>query len=323
MATLNAADLAQACLTTLRNLGVDATWSAGVVGADDGIDGRLMLDVDGRHHVFDVQLKRHFRPSLTPLVHNRLPNGGVLFTDRLTPGAAAALREVGLNAVDGQGNASLRAPGLRIEVSGQQRAKTSSTGRSELNRAGIPVLFAFLVQPDLVDSTVREIEPWVPVSVGTIQSVRQWLRDRGDWRPGRGLHSSRPELERLWIEAYLNSYRPRMPVLKYTSGRGPVRDWIEEAVGETALVAGEAARYLSGASIRPAGASIFTIGSAHTFIKAGRLKADDDGEIEVRSAFFSSRLSSPAPGLAPELLTRAELYATRDPRVIALASEPT
>lgn len=308
----------------LANLGIDASWTT-----DSTIEGRIVtgtLVINAGSGAQELPAVASAKVSLAGLT--LLPHDGrtVLLTRHVSEARAASITDRGWGGfVDSVGNASLRAPGMFVEISGR-RAPTTSTGgtAASFTRAGLPVTFALLIaqesghrisQRDLVEATGS--------SVGTVNRVVRALRERTPPTLDKSNTVLRPTaLEDDWVSAY-SEMQPRVwPEERFSSDiwKNP-SDLLNEELPPGALFGSELAAAQLGAPIRPASALVHLPPSTRRqFIRQGKLRRDDDGTIRIRPAFWETL----PPGMgrtAPRPLLKADLLLEDDPRIDEIRSE--
>lgn len=302
----------------LRQLSAfDVTWEHEEPGSD------LTLRTETTEHRFT--LINHTTPGAPGRQHiDRAASAGfpILVTATyVSARLAPRLRELDLNFVDTAGNASIRVPGLVVEVSGRPREATSQpretapTGR----RSGIRVLLTLLAEPERAgEMTVREVARSAGVSVGSAQSVltdlreNQHLEDHGLYRTGL--------LFERWLAGYLADRRLQAP--RKRLGHRP--GWHEAPDVQTALHAidavlgGEDAAEVVGLPLRGTSGIIYTPEPVGPVLRAAKMLPDAHGTLEVRDLWWQPTQDAQT---VPTPLLYADLVASNDPRQAEAATE--
>lgn len=306
---------------------VDAALSVlerhGVAWEQVGI-GRVVLTADGLRHPVNVQSHLRGRPLDRQALDRALEFGPpvVVAADYVSRRQASAWRERGVNYVDTTGNASVRLPGLIVEIRAEGRmpaprrpAGSGPTARS----SGLRVMLTLLAAPERAgDLTVREIAAAARVSVGSAQAVL------ADLRAGRHLHDGgldrTGDLFQSWVWGYLQDRRLREPRHRFVhraewSGDDEVRRALLD-VG--AVLGGEDAAAEFGLPLRGSSGIIYAPASVGPIVGAAKLVRDDEGTLLVRALWWT-----PDSGalVAPTPLIYADLLASDDPRQIEIAAE--
>lgn len=252
----------------------------------------------------------------------------VLAQRHIPRGMGERYRALGWDYVDSGGNASLQFPGFSVLIEGRKPSVTRAAGSDRPSRAfrpaGLRVVFALLVSPDLVEATVRQLAAASTVSVGAAQATLADLRAEGflGETGGRRLLIDVDRLADLWISRYVTDLLPRLHEERF---EGPAPDWWlaqDEATwaGWDAALSGESAMRKLGYPLRPETALVYAPPPWHGVIRGARLRRWADPTVTVRERFWSpTELGSGT--LAPSLLVYADALASGDPREIETAEE--
>lgn len=314
--------LVQTVTEGLRRQGVQAAVSIQPPGQDEPLHGELEVQWRGGRHIFPVVVKPRLEPWTVPLLP--VLRGGVVVTDYASPKLRQALVAAGWGFVDGQGNASLTAPGLHVRITGN-RPRQESTPSTALpfTKTGLPVTFVLLVREGMEGvGTQRELSELAQRSLGSTNRVLQALRAQGHLTEDGKL--VKPSLLRdRWTEAYLLQKDLGAPHRKFDSDRwGSPKELLAAELPQGVHLGSEAAASALGLSIRPATAMLYCQPETRKdVVRAGRLRAKPDGWIELRVPFWGSTLLDSKVRTVPDLLIRADLLAEADPRLTTLAEE--
>jgi hypothetical protein len=147
----------------------------------------------------------------------RLPIDGVLIADYINPSMAKKLKEMHVQFMDAAGNTFINQPPIYIHVTGNKQDQ-AFTRVKETNRAfdttGLKVVFGFLCNPVLINTTYREIAKVTGVALGTVGWVINGLKDVGfviEHGKERKLANTRKLFDR-WVEAYPEKLKPKLRV---------------------------------------------------------------------------------------------------------------
>lgn len=318
------ADVIRKATTHLTRMGIDASWTT-----DSTIEGRITsgtLVVDagsGAQRLPAVASADVSRAGLTLLPHD---DRTILVTRHVSEDRASSIADRGWGGfVDSVGNASLRAPGVLVEITGRRAPVVNGRGTAaSLTRAGLPVTFALLVSHENgLRLSQRDLAAATGSSIGTVNRVVRALRERTPRMVGPSNAVLRPrELEHEWVSAYSEMQPRAWPEERFTSDiwRSPM-DLLDEHLPPGALLGSELAAAQLGAPIRPATALIhLPLTARPQLIRRGRLRRDDDGPIRIRPAFWEELL----PGIvrtAPSPLLQADLLLEDDPRIDEIRKE--
>jgi len=238
--------------------------------------------------------------------------------------AAERARELGLAFIDMAGNAHLRGPGLFVFVTGRRPPAKPRPTRAPraLTPAGLKVVFALLLRPQLADARLRDIATETGVALGTVAAVMEDLTARGHVTPPGGDKRRLVEARRLaeeWTLFYPARLRPKLVRGRFAA---PDVAWWEKAripQGRGVFGGEVAADRLTG-HLKPARVTLYVWGAPDEVILANRLRPDARGGVEVLEAFWTPIEDEAAVRqTAPPLLVYADLMATGDPRNLEAA----
>jgi hypothetical protein len=238
--------------------------------------------------------------------------------------AAERARELGLDFVDKAGNAHLRGPGLYVFVTGRRPVAKPRPIRAPraLTPAGLRVVFALLIRPQLADVRLRELAAETGVALGTVAAVIEDLTARGHVTPQGSDEKRLLDPRRLaeeWTLLYPVRLRPKLLRGRY---RAPDAAWWEKArIPEgRGVFGGEVAADRLTGHLKPARVTLYVWGTPDEVILKNRLRPDERGEVEILEAFWTPiEGDAAAHQVAPPLLVYADLMATGDPRNLEVA----
>lgn len=312
--------LIDATVEHLRAEALEATWEPAPAGAGRDAVGQLHVRWSGGSHSFPAVVKSGLRPGSVGLLPD--VRGGVVLTDSVTRTVRDALADAGWGFVDGAGNAALSAPGLTVRVEGRRASrKVLPPIGLPFTTLGLPVTFVLLVRGGMGDGgTQRELARLSRTSLGSTNRVLQALRSLGHLTPDGQLARRGALLDR-WTEAYLVQRDSLGAAQTFSTDLwASAADVMEAALPHGALLGSELGARAEGHSIRPVTALFYCGEQARQdLIRAGRLRPDDTGWVEVREAFWAAELLGVDARTVPAFLIRADMLAAGDPRLTALA----
>lgn len=283
----------------------------------------IVAKVGRREVVYSAEVKAHVRPYMIGLIEQRLGllgKNSLLVADYLTPQIADELRRRGIQFLDTAGNAFLRGPSLYVFVKGEKTGLKHNEPRASVRAfgpTGLCVVFAILAKRDLLDATVRELARASDVAHGTVGWVMNDLRQLGFLLEVEGRRRL-VQAERLldqWTEAYIRVLAPRLRLGRYQGDLSGIKAPLP-GLGSGRL-GGELAGALLTRHLRPQSAYVYTQGIDPSIVRPLRLKADPNGNVEVRTRFWN--FETEPSGFAPPLLIYADLLGIGDPRCLEMA----
>ena len=253
-----------------------------------------------------------------------LPHPLLVAAPYVDPVAAERARELGLAFVDTAGNAHLRGPGLFVFITGRRPPGKPRPVRAPraLTPAGLKVVFALLLRPQLANARLREIAAETGVALGTVAAVMEDLAARGHVTLQGGDERHLLEARRLaeeWTLLYPVRLRPKLVRGRFAA---PDAAWWEKAriAPGRGVFGGEVAADRLTGQLKPARVTLYVWGAPDDVILANRLWPDERGAVEVLEAFWRPiEDGAAAPQTAPPLLVYADLVATGDPRNLEVA----
>ncbi len=308
-----------------RRLGVDLSLrhKPDARQAGSGPDATIVAKIGRRELVYSAEVKAHVRAHMIGLIEQRLGllgKNALLVADYLSPQIADELRRRGIQFLDTAGNAFLRGPSLYVFVKGEKAGGEHGEPRPSVRAfgpTGLAVVFALLAKRELLDATVREMARATDVAHGTVGWVMNDLRQLGFLVEveGRRRLVQAERLLDLWTEAYIRALAPRLRLGRYQGDLSGIKAPLPDL--GSARVGGELGGALLTRHLRPQSAYVYTQGIDPSIVRPLKLKADPNGNVEVRTRFWN--FETEPSGFAPPLLIYADLLAIGDPRCLEMA----
>ncbi|MDP9799570.1 hypothetical protein J2S43_008082 [Catenuloplanes nepalensis] len=267
------------------------------------------------------------RATLTSLARGTSPQAThptLVVTDRISPRSATALRQAGVQFIDGLGNAHIRFGDVLIEVHGRTGdGPPHGTGIGRQPRPAnmfsprrAQVTLALLTWPELAGEGVRPIAHAAGVSVGQAHEALAQLRSAGFLASSSGELHRLDELLDFWSAAYPAGLARRLELARY---HGDLSKPVQRTHAEQRFFfSGESAK---GADIaRPATLTIYVdaLDPRTPVINRWSASPDHVPNVFVRQKFWHDPHPQDAPN-APWPLVYADLMAAGDARLIEVA----
>lgn len=286
-----------------------------------------LMTVQGVHRYLVACKSSIDRKAQIDQVRRLLETTGVpalLVATHITRELADHCRSIGLQFIDASGNAYLQAPGLLVFVSGEKKVGGQLGARAPkgLTKASaLRVIFALLVKPALINSTLQDIAGHAGVSLGTTYNAlgdlerRGYLINKKDVKRRKLLERSR--LMDEWAMNYPTTLRTKLHGRRFSA---PDPSWWQsDDLEQLPLTWGSevAAMKMTG-HLKPATQTLYVqppdMSNVLKFlVKQHRLRPDPEGDIEILERFWQWNADA-QPHLAPPLLVWSELNALLDPR---------
>lgn len=310
--------LAEYCLQQFRSI----TGLAGAMSPSPTADASVTLQFPRTSITYDAEVKpRVDRIAMLERLKTSHPAHNMLLITRyLSPELASHSRRLGLQFIDGAGNAYLNnQDGVFLFISGQKASTElpAQPEQSTITPAGLRIIFAFLAKPALLNAPYREIALAAKVSLGLIGPVLSQLTSRGflgiDGAGKRGLLHRR-QLTVEWAAGYLGQLRPRLRKQRFAVANSEALS--ELATGPGLTWSGEPAAARMTDYLRP---EIFTLYAdmrapmVAAMAAKLRMRPDPAGKLEIIERFWNPDTLE-IGHLAPPELVYADLLAVPDTR---------
>ena len=298
--------------------------------ARDGHDAAIEFRIGGARFRRPVQVREHIDRfgALAAFSASATEQGGAkptLVTTHLSPDMIRACRELGVDALDLAGNASLIENGSVVFVSGRPRVAASKTrGSGTWTKSTLRVTLALLITPSLLERAYRDIAQHAGVSHGTVQNAVRALIDHRDVfeRPdGRGLQfADRERLIDEWVTLYPRQLRESLVLGRY---RAESNDWWRDApdLPGKCQFGGEPAAALLTEYLKPATVTAYCADAVpREWIMQARLRPDPAGNVEfLRAPVALAPIDGLPPNVVAPLIVYADLVASGDSRNLETA----
>ena len=326
-------------ITALKAVaGIDARITAreARLAGNITVDAIIEIVVEDNTYHYMAEIKRVDRFGTIGLAKNRMakyPQPGLLVTPRVTVEMAEKCRALDLQFIDTLGNAYLKGPGLFVLITGQRPRdkKEFVLTTNETQQAGTPtalrMVFALLCKPELLNASYREIKQTAQVALGAVGWVFFDLNTRGlalgGHKKGDRRILERKRLIEEWVTNYPIKLRPKLNPRRF---RAEDAEWWRKVdiTQYGAQWGGEVAAEKLTDYLRPAICTIYMNAGAIKknlikLVRDTKLRADDDGDIEILETFWDFASDENRPDIVPPLLVYADLLATTNPRNLETA----
>ncbi|MGB5396672.1 MAG: type IV toxin-antitoxin system AbiEi family antitoxin [Gammaproteobacteria bacterium] len=290
--------------------------------ADEVID--AIIEVEGYAALRFVGCVKKWAPQANfgALVEQvrQLPGKGILVADHVNPAMADRLRALDIPFIDTAGNALINEKPLHVFIKGNRPARLpaiQSRGRA-FKPGGLKIVHALFTQPELLNASYRDIAQAAGVALGTVGQVLQDLKLGGFLvEPGK-MQRRLAQKKRLfdrWVEACLETLKPRLLVGRYTSDQA---DWWKavDISQYNAVWGGEVAVAKTTRYMVPQKITVYIDQEGPSLLPSEmRLRKDDGGEIALYRMFWKYR----GGDVADAMVVYADLLGSVDPRNIEVA----
>lgn len=313
----------------LRNLekqtGINGDWTPFRATGDEGLDGKLTLDLNGDKLVLVTEVKKEVRQYQWNRLLEMTDKYGpfLLVARQISPVMKERLRSAAMAYLDSAGNLFIRAQAKWIWIEGNKLAKEENpVPNRAFTKAGLKVVYLLLTQPEAIDMPYREIAGRANVALGNINMVLTGLKEAGyllrlDRKKVR-LKNKRDLLER-WIARYGEILKPALHLGNYRFADKNI-DWRNLTLKAGDVWGGEPAAYNLTKYLNPEVLTVYTTEQKGKLMRDWKLVPDNKGNVHLYQKFWKDNLEHPMHN-APNLLVYADLMLTNDPRCIDTAEQ--
>lgn len=287
-----------------------------------------------------VEVKKWTAHANLGVVINRInqmaePGCGMLVADYVNPKMGEELKKAGIQFIDTVGNAYINQLPVFVYTKGNKPApeaqtkRKAKTGRA-FHLAGMKVVLAFLRDKEFIKAKYRAIAEKAQVALGAVGPVindliAQEMVLEGMEKNQRQLADFDQLLDK-WIEVYPYKLKEKYRIGTFTTNDP---DWWKTINPENfnALWGGEVAAHKYTDYLNPKNATVY-INKADMakFLRAARLRKPGPHEypevqVDLIEPFWDTvPVNEEQKGLAPPIITYADLLETTDPRNLDTAN---
>lgn len=300
-----------------KDLPLTWEWNAIANHKDTEVDGELDVVLHNQRMLFKVEIKKDVKNHqlLNILRYNNRFQNFLLVAEKLFPKVKKELRENKVNYLEGNGNVCINQKDVFLYIDAN---KTTGTRKEKGNRAftktGLKVIFHFLLHPQLLNNTQREIAETANVALGNIPLIINGLLNK-KWilklNKNEYLINNYEELLTKWITEFEQTLKPTLFKQRFRF-QNKNQDWRTIQLNQNKTVwGGEPAGDILTNHLRPEKFILYTKETVSDLMLNYRLIPDDEGDIWVYDLFWNQQLNQ---NTAPVLLVYAELLIGNDKR---------
>jgi hypothetical protein len=232
---------------------------------------------------------------------NNLPI--ILITKYIPNEIAKEYAAEGINFLDVAGNCNIKKNNLVLLIEGKRIEKASRVIQPRaFQKAGIKLIFQFLVNPEKVQLNYRELAELANISLGSVGTIMQELIYHNFiliTEQTKKIKNTKELLNR-WITAYHDLLRPRIfkKQMRFVKQESYVR-WKEINLNQTdglAFWGGETGATLLNGYLQPGIFTIYTNRNWQSF-KNIELVPDENGNVEILEIFWNPQTFKGIPPL--------------------------
>lgn len=291
-------------------------WEIMISNKDLGIDGELELTINNQKMLMLVEVKKDVKNHqlFNIIEYNRRLQNFLLVAEKLYPKVKKELRENHINYLEGNGNVFITKDNIFLYIDSNKTIKTQKEkGNRAFTKTGLKVVFHFLIDPQLINQTQRDIADITNVALGNIPLIMNGLLENNfilKLNKNEYVINNYEELLNKWIAEFDQTLRPTIYKQRFRF-QNRNQDWRELQLNtEKTVWGGEPAGDIITNYLRPEKFILYTKETLRDLMINYKLLPDEEGEIWVYDMFWTTNFSN----TAPKELVYADLMINDDKR---------
>ncbi len=309
-----------------RNTGITAKWHPyGTAAAK--LDGKIDFRYNGEPHKVFIEVRKELRNHQLPLLEKLKETHRPLMVvaEYIFPKIKEELRKAEIGYLEANGNVFFKEGNTLLWLDGQKTARknTGKKGRA-FTKTGLRIVFHFLLNPDLINLTYREIAHHTGVGFGNINFTMTDLKEQGFLLPidKRTLKLvNKKELLTKWMDTYEQRLKPALLIGAFRFlKKEDFLHWKKLPLeNRKTWWGGEPGGDLLTNYLNPEELTLYTLEKKNDLMRHYRLIPDENGNVKAYRKFW---MNNDAGGKAvPPLLVYTDLMNTGDRRCIETAQK--
>jgi len=298
-----------------QNIKAEWDWNVAEGTTDSGIDGVLTIRVNNRQLRFQTEVKNDLKNhQLFAIIHQKeITDDFLLIAGKLYPNVKKILKENRINYMEANGNAYIEREGIYWYINDNKTADLpKSKGNRAFTKTGLKVVFYFLLQPQSINLTHREIAEFTGVALGNIPQVINGLLETNFILKLNKKEYTIKDYEQLlnkWVAEYEQTLKPGLFRQRFKLFNQNWRDLRFDL--DKTVWGGEPAAEILTHFLRAEKLILYTKETTAELIKNYKLIPDKEGDIWVYDLFWNDTLNTQT---APFQLVYADLITANDQR---------
>src|SRR5690554_3040111 len=189
-------------------------WKTITPNKDNNIDGELDITLNDKKVLLMVEIKKDVKNHqiLNILHYNNKFQNFLLVAEKLFPKVREELREHNVNYLEANGNVYINHNEVFLYIDTNKTLKTKKgKGNRAFTKTGLKVIFHFLLNPQLINQTQRDIAEITNVGLGNIPLIINGLLDTNfilKLNKNEYVINNYEELLNRWITEFEQTLRP-------------------------------------------------------------------------------------------------------------------
>lgn len=292
----------------------------------ESMDAIIQMSKGKQSYIFEADIKTELRTAALSNVLNRqkLTDGKIIMVSRYIPTPMKdELKANGISYIESSGNCYIETSGIYVFISDQRSPPLKTAEETKLwAPSGMKLLFAILMDQELLNSSYRNIAFTAGVALGNIGSFIFELKREGYVIAGVRnkqetlLLENRTMLMDKWADMYRTILRPKLLIGKFRFNKKEDRaNWHNQDGSDLGIYWGaETAGAILTNYLSPEVYTIYSNEDRFELMKKLKIVPDQSGEVELLRPFWNEEVFSTVGDTVPPLLVYAELISSFDSR---------
>jgi len=293
---------------------------------DEAVNAVIEISKGQQSYILEVDVKTELRTAALSNILNRqkATDGKIMMVSRYIPTPMKdELKANKINYIEISGNCYIETGGIYIYVSDQKSLPSKTIEEAKLwAPSGMKFLFAVLMEPDLLNSSYRNIAYTAGVALGNVGNFIYEMK-----RDGHVIIGTRNKQQILfledrtmlidkWADIYRPVLRPKQLVGKFRFSKKEDREnWHSHTAPDLGIYWGaETAGAILTKYLSPEVYTIYSNEDRFELMRKMRIVPDQNGEVELLRPFWNEEVFGTNDDTVPPLLAYAELISSFDSR---------
>jgi hypothetical protein len=292
-------------------------WKIMEENKDIGVDGELDITINNQKILMLVEVKKDVKNHqiLNILNYNNEYQNFLLVAEKLFPKVKEELRAHKVNYLEGNGNVYINHNEVFLYIDTNKTLKAKKDkGNRAFTKTGLKVIFHFLLNPQLINHTQRDIAEITNVALGNIPLIINGLLDTNfilKLNKNEYVINNYEDLLNRWVTEFEQTLKPTIFKQRFRF-QNKDQYWKEIQFNQEKTVwGGEPAGDILTNHLRPEKFILYTTETVRDLMINYRLIPDDQGDLWVYDLFWNPKYNK---NTAPIALVYAELMIGDDKR---------
>ncbi len=284
-------------------------------------DAEIKIDLANKSYSFLVEAKSELRQiHLSRIIQyfSNEPQNWLLISQYISKPNREILRNENINYLDVSGNCYINKNSLFLYINDQKVTEQRKPKTSKLwNASGLRLVFAILVNPDLINEPYRVISNQSKLALGAVGALIKELETENYIIAYSNKYhlENREALLNRWIETYNAILKPKLITAKFRFATPNDRANWQQKNTKAMFWGGEPAGAILTNYLHPQKFTLYTEVSKFEVMKTLHLVPDANGEVEVLKPFWNTeQIHNGNNKTVHPLLAYTELFTSLDSR---------